>query len=298
VWKLILVLLLSTIGMNFAEASCPIGYPPGLPCPTEPYELVPTEHQDRLNRLNRLSAGIVYPQFHTEFLSPAEHGLPDYPVRIPVLRVVFDQNVFFDVDSAVVRPEAYPVLDVIADDLKREPPDVSLFIAGHTDSTGNDRYNADLGLRRADAVAQALVRRGIYQASVYRVSFGEAVPIADNTTDDGRARNRRVEFLFGAKAQAVAKWLEKQPVDTCSARTEVDMARCRKALVFEAVKVMVAPSHQKDVAELSRRQQEVESNINLSPQELTREKQEIELERRRIPVLLSTEKIPIQLGAK
>ena len=149
-------------------AACMPGYPANLPCPQQPYQTVKLEYQDRLSRLRRLTDAARQPHFYTEWITPSEHGLPTYPVSIPVLRVVFDQRTFFDVDSAVVRPEAYAVLDTIAEDLKREPPDVSLFVAGHTDSTGAEDYNFNLGLRRANAVAAALVRRGIYQASVYR----------------------------------------------------------------------------------------------------------------------------------
>lgn len=288
-------MVIASSGVN---AACPPGYPLGLPCPQEPYETVGLEHQDRLNRLGRLSSGNAKPQFSSDYLDPAEHGLLDYPVPIPVLRVVFDQSVFFDVDSSSIRTEAYPILDVIAEDLRREPPDVSLFIAGHTDWSGDDNYNFNLGLRRAEAVAQALVRRGIYQASVYRVSFGEAVPIADNSTEKGRARNRRVEFLFGAKAQAVTKWLEKQPIQSCAALSEAEMTNCRRALTFEAQQVKVDPSAEKEVVELANLQNEIEASTNLSPLEKKFEKQKIELKREKIPILLSNKKVPIQLGAK
>lgn len=279
-----------------AHAKCPPGFPAYLPCPKEAYETVQLEHQERLQRLLILSRGKIHPEFYTEYITPSEHGLKAFPVNLPVLRVVFDQRFFFDADSDAIRPEAYSVLDVIAKDLKSEPPDVSLFVAGHTDSTGSDDYNFNLGLRRADVVSNALVRRGVYQSSIYRVSFGEAVPISDNETLDGRSRNRRVEFLFSANSQAIALWLEKQPVETCAAKTEKALLNCKHALHFEARRVMVSPSSLKQVEELSRRQEELEINNNLSSESLLREKQKIELERKKIPVLLSRERVPINLS--
>lgn len=274
-------------------AACPPGYPANLPCPQAAYETVEIEHEDRKNRLSRLSRGAARPDFFTAYLTPAEHGLPEFPVNIPVLRVVFNQNVFFDVGSSVIRPEAYPVLDTIAESLQHEPPDVALFIAGHTDSTGSEEYNFSLGLDRADAVAQTLVRRGIYQASIYRVSFGEAVPLQSNDTDSGRARNRRVEFLFGARPGAIVAWLKKQPVQSCAARGKNEVEECRKQVVFEARKVAIDPVSTQKVVELHRQQESIERDKSLTPTEVERKKENIEIERQKIPVVISHERIPV-----
>ncbi len=295
-WLLALIPAVFLNSQSFAD--CPPGYPEDLPCPQAPYETVEIEHEDRKKRLQRLSSGSARPIFYTERLNPAEHGLPDFPVSIPILRVVFDQDVFFDVDSSVIRPEAYSVLQTVAASLKREPPDVALFIAGHTDWTGSEDYNFNLGLDRAEAVARDLVRRGIYQAGVYRVSFGELVPIATNTTAKGRAKNRRVEFLFGANPTAVVKWLEKQPVQTCAARSQNEVSSCKRKIVIEAAKVEVDPGAQSKVRALDRRLVEVENSTDLSRAEIEAEKEKIEIERQKIPVDVTTKKIPITLRRK
>jgi outer membrane protein OmpA-like peptidoglycan-associated protein len=69
-------------------------------------------------------------------------------------------------------------------------------IEGHTDSRGSDEYNDALSERRADAVAAALVRRGVSPDSVTSVGRGKAYPVASNATPEGRQQNRRVEIVF------------------------------------------------------------------------------------------------------
>lgn len=175
------------------------------------------EHQDRKARLLRLSRlqGIIPPEFFEYTIPRSEHRLAAYG-DLPVLRVVFNERVFFDFNKDTLRPEAAAVLETVARSLQREPPDVTVFIAGHTDAIGSVNYNLDLGLRRAQAVAVALASLGVNRAQVFLVSFGKAVPIASNDTDQGRARNRRVEFLFSARPEPIAVWLRKQQAITCA----------------------------------------------------------------------------------
>ncbi|HKO17572.1 MAG TPA: OmpA family protein [Acidobacteriaceae bacterium] len=175
------------------------------------------EHQDRKARLLRLSRlqDIVPPEFFEYIIPKSEHHLPGYG-DLPVLRVVFNERVFFDFNRDVLRPEAGAVLETVAHSLQLEPPDVTVFIAGHTDAVGSVNYNLDLGLRRARAVAVALASLGVNQAQIFLVSFGKAVPIASNETEQGRARNRRVEFLFAARPEPIAVWLKKQQAITCA----------------------------------------------------------------------------------
>lgn len=177
-----------------------------------PAETVGQEHADRKRRLQRLATGLESaPQFFEYFVPNAEHKLPDFPGALGVLRLVFDTRVFFDFDRADLGGRASKVFDVVVESLRREPPDVVLVVAGHTDSVGTDEYNYDLGLRRAQTVAASLVERGIPSIKVYRVSFGKHAPIADNTTDAGRARNRRVEFFFSARKEAIMEVMKDLP---------------------------------------------------------------------------------------
>jgi OOP family OmpA-OmpF porin len=100
--------------------------------------------------------------------------------------------VLFDFDSNVVKPEAAVVLGEAANMLKQDTRDV--VIEGHTCSLGAEAYNMDLSKRRANAVRDFLVDQGVEAARLSAKGVGEAEPIADNTTNDGREQNRRVEF--------------------------------------------------------------------------------------------------------
>ncbi|MBO9498791.1 MAG: OmpA family protein [Novosphingobium sp.] len=102
-------------------------------------------------------------------------------------------GVTFAVDSTTITPSFQATLDKIANSLVQYP-DSLIDVMGHTDSTGSDAYNQDLSKRRADAVADYLVLRGVSRARIATIGYGERYPVADNATEEGRARNRRVEI--------------------------------------------------------------------------------------------------------
>jgi outer membrane protein OmpA-like peptidoglycan-associated protein len=104
---------------------------------------------------------------------------------------------FFDFDKAVVKREFHPRLEYAAKLIIDNPAIPEITIAGHTDSVGSDQYNLDLGRRRAEAVRDLLVKFGAPAAKLTVESFGKSMPIADNATEEGRAKNRRVEFHVG-----------------------------------------------------------------------------------------------------
>lgn len=111
--------------------------------------------------------------------------------------VIVINNLHFAFDSAEVNPADQAVLNDVAARLKKEAPDAKLAIAGFTDSVGSDAYNLKLSERRAVAVANYLVNAGVAQSSIVAVAGeGEANPVADNATADGRAMNRRVEIAI------------------------------------------------------------------------------------------------------
>lgn len=103
-------------------------------------------------------------------------------------------SVSFDRGSAAVRPAFRPTLDKIAATLAGNR-DTAVTIIGHTDSVGGAQFNLDLSRARAASVADYLAGRGIERARMTTDGRGEADPIADNATEAGRARNRRVEIL-------------------------------------------------------------------------------------------------------
>jgi outer membrane protein OmpA-like peptidoglycan-associated protein len=100
----------------------------------------------------------------------------------------------FDVDKATIKPESQPTIDNVAKMLT-DNPDLNLTIAGHTDSSGTMAHNKTLSENRAQAVLQALVGRGIAADRLASVGFGQEKPIADNATEAGKAKNRRVELI-------------------------------------------------------------------------------------------------------
>jgi outer membrane protein OmpA-like peptidoglycan-associated protein len=103
------------------------------------------------------------------------------------------RGVNFDTNKATIKTESYPVLDEVVDVLKRNP-DVKLEIQGHTDSTGNAKYNQTLSEKRAKSVDEYFVSHGVNSSQLSYKGYGEEYPVASNDTDEGRAKNRRVEL--------------------------------------------------------------------------------------------------------
>jgi len=102
-------------------------------------------------------------------------------------------DLLFDFDEAQLRPEALNQLNKVGDILAKYPED-RIRIEGHTDSIGSANYNDELAKRRALAVKDALETRGVKEHQMVTVGVGEERPVADNTTVDGRAANRRVQL--------------------------------------------------------------------------------------------------------
>ncbi len=100
----------------------------------------------------------------------------------------------FDVDKATLRPDAQPTIAEI-DKLLGGDPALKLSIEGHTDNTGTPAHNQELSTARARSVLGALVGLGIDPARLQSRGFGQDTPLADNGSEDGRAKNRRVELV-------------------------------------------------------------------------------------------------------
>lgn len=112
--------------------------------------------------------------------------------------VVRLNNIFFDTGKSELRPESSPELDRMVTTLN-ENPKLVIELAGHTDNVGGNEFNLKLSQDRADAVREYFIGKGIEPDRVASKGYGETRPVAANDTDDGRQRNRRVEFVIVKK---------------------------------------------------------------------------------------------------
>jgi outer membrane protein OmpA-like peptidoglycan-associated protein len=103
------------------------------------------------------------------------------------------EGVNFDFDKATLRQEDAADLDKNVEALKAWG-DVDIEVAGHTDSMGSDAYNMKLSQQRAEAVRNFLISRGVAADRLTAKGYGESQPVADNATEEGRFKNRRVEL--------------------------------------------------------------------------------------------------------
>ncbi|MCX7743060.1 MAG: OmpA family protein [Flavobacteriales bacterium] len=105
-------------------------------------------------------------------------------------------NVFFDFDKSDLKPESTVELNR-AIELLNKYPNLKIEIAGHTDNIGNDSYNQKLSERRAIAVRDYLVKNGFPENRIVKVvGYGSKINLESNDTKEGRAKNRRVEFII------------------------------------------------------------------------------------------------------
>ena len=109
------------------------------------------------------------------------------------LLVQMKNDILFDTGSDGVKAQGVAELAKVGDILAKYADD-RVQIAGHTDSTGDTKTNQALSERRANAVKTVLVSRGVKESQITVQGHGESKPIADNSTADGRAKNRRVEL--------------------------------------------------------------------------------------------------------
>ncbi len=105
------------------------------------------------------------------------------------------KGVNFKHDSAVLTPEAMSILDGVAESLIAYPQKSDIEVHGHTSSEGTNSHNMKLSKRRSQSVANYLKQRGVAN-TMYAKGFGENQPIADNSTEEGRHQNRRVELVW------------------------------------------------------------------------------------------------------
>ena len=112
-------------------------------------------------------------------------------------------DVLFDYNKAELKPGAQGDIGKLAAFLQ-ENPDRKVIVEGYTDSTGSASYNQSLSERRANSVRMALTRMGVDPTRIVAMGYGKEYPVADNTSNSGRAMNRRVEVTISNDNQPVA----------------------------------------------------------------------------------------------
>lgn len=115
------------------------------------------------------------------------------------LKLEIPSDISFDVGRADIKPNFRAVLDQFASGLSSQP-NTDVRIIGHTDSTGSDELNDRLSVQRAQSARDYLTARGVSAQQITVAGRGKREPIADNSTEAGRARNRRVEIFLGERS--------------------------------------------------------------------------------------------------
>ena len=180
----------------------------GKPVGEAPASLAVTTY-DELESITASSGDLAVVEKRLRLLSPDKaqlifrFGKPEQ--QSPLARTLGVQNVLifdysekvaFDVDRFDVKPDALPILNTQADILSIYFPHALVYVCGYTDSTGSEEHNLRLSLKRAQAVADYLVARGIDKDRLRIRGFGKDYPVEPNATAAGRALNRRTEVIL------------------------------------------------------------------------------------------------------
>jgi outer membrane protein OmpA-like peptidoglycan-associated protein len=117
------------------------------------------------------------------------------------LKLNIPSDISFDTGQYAIKPNLRPILDQFAQGLSSQP-NTEIRIIGHTDSTGTDTINNPLSVNRAASARDYLVGRGVDSRRIQIDGRGSREPIADNSSESGRARNRRIEIFLAERSSA------------------------------------------------------------------------------------------------
>ena len=123
---------------------------------------------------------------------PKKHGCPKAQIEAGQIKII--EQVQFATKSAKILPASDAVLSAVLEILKAHPEITKVSVEGHTDNRGGKGYNKDLSKRRAASVVKWLTDKGIDQKRLSSAGFGLDRPLDTNDTEEGRQKNRRVEF--------------------------------------------------------------------------------------------------------
>jgi outer membrane protein OmpA-like peptidoglycan-associated protein len=136
-----------------------------------------------------------------------DDGCPDEGeehVEVTAEKITIDTKIHFGFDSAKIDPQSFAILNQVALTMKANPDLKLVRIEGHTDSRGADDYNLVLSQRRAEAVVEYLIGRGVETERLEAVGYGEQRPIVRGETEEAWATNRRVEFTILRRGEGPA----------------------------------------------------------------------------------------------
>jgi len=172
------------------------GDPPPPPAP-------PQADQDSLRAYNdSVAAAEAARRAEAERLAAERAAEAERQRLMREARAALEEMVFFDYDVSEIRDDAQTALRAKVDIL-RASPQVQIRIEGHADERGSTEYNMALGNRRAESIRQFLVGFGLAENRFEIVSFGEGRPLAQGSTEQSWARNRRGQFVITAGANAI-----------------------------------------------------------------------------------------------
>ncbi|HEY4717293.1 MAG TPA: OmpA family protein [bacterium] len=128
---------------------------------------------------------------------PPPPPMPEKKTRVYIekKKVVITETIHYETGKAVILSISYQILNEVAEVFKQNP-ELRIRVEGHTDSVGADDYNLRLSQARAESVVKYLIGQGIDPNRLEARGYGESMPLADNATPEGRAKNRRVEFTI------------------------------------------------------------------------------------------------------
>ena len=125
-----------------------------------------------------------------------EDGCPDRRVVIEKNFIKIKEKIYFEFGKSAIQERSFSLIDEIAETIAANPQLKKIRVEGHTDSKGSEMANLKLSQARADSVMKAIASRGVEKDRLEAAGFGEMRPIDTNDTDEGRASNRRVEFII------------------------------------------------------------------------------------------------------
>ena len=145
------------------------------------------DHVDYVTNVRLAKGGVELYDRNAQSMTPIEKAIAETGKFVT-------NNILFETGKATLKPESMTEIQKVADYMKKNPS-VRFEVQGHTDNQGSDKINDPLSQQRAEAVVKALADLGVDDFNLKAVGKGSHEPVADNKTEAGRAKNRRVEFI-------------------------------------------------------------------------------------------------------